>query len=206
MPSLHVLDVMTLVFAAALLVAGCVGEQAAGNQYNNTATVPGPAAVETTLPPETVPTPTQCPVSDNKTYWILTDSVGKVEKGDQLIIRGTTNIPAGESLQLAAYQGVFHPHCKCCYDDQLIAKVNVRTGGGCANTFSHRFDTTNSVPQEYMLVVEYPKPVRPLRTRYSICLRTPHPSGIPGGPGMGLIHLPLRWLSSRQMMWNRVTC
>jgi len=26
MPSLHVLDVMTLVFAAALLVAGCMGE------------------------------------------------------------------------------------------------------------------------------------------------------------------------------------
>ena len=149
--------ILVLLVAAVLLAAGCAGAQpAAIHPMNNSTTMASPVPTIITLAPVTL-NRTPCPVSDNQSSWIMIDPVERIERGEIIRIKGTTNIPAGNHLVLNVYPGSFHPHCRCCYDDQLTADVIIRGGESCANTFSFWFDSTNFVPDEYIITVTYPE-------------------------------------------------
>jgi len=113
-------------------------------------TVPVPAA-------SLIPVRTICPAPDNSSFWITVSPIARIGRGEILRINGTTNIPAGNHLTVFVYPGSFHPHCRCCYDDQLTADVVVRDEGGCANTFSLWFDSSSFLPEEYVISAADPE-------------------------------------------------
>lgn len=192
----HVLIALLLVAGAVMLATGCTGdkpEPATG--------IPGPITtklVPSTLPVTTasfVPVRTTCPVPDNASFWINVSPIARIERGEILRINGTTNIPAGNHLTVFVYPGSFHPHCRCCYDDQLDADVVVRDEGGCANTFSLWFDSSSFLPEEYVISAADPEdntqsptiivPLVENTTPLSI------PAGNPSAPVSGSAVLPV---------------
>jgi len=145
------ITIVLLLLAALVLVAGCSGEKpVAGIPTNDTTatlssmTIPVPT-------PSVAPVRTICPVPDNSSSWINISPIARIDRGGIIRINGTTNLPAGTHLLLSLSQGTFHPHCKCCYDDQLTADVVVRDERGCADMFSFWFDSSNFLPEEYII-------------------------------------------------------
>lgn len=156
MTSFRVTLALVLVMVSMLLVAGCAGERPVNNQPVNvtiTAAPPVPTSLMTT---PVTPVRTICTVYENKSFWITIHPIGSIERGETLWISGTTNVPVGKHLDLNIYSASFHPHCRCCYDDQLTADVIIRGGEGCANTFSLWFDSTSFAPDEYIISARYP--------------------------------------------------
>lgn len=82
-------------------------------------------------------------------------------RGEREMIGGETNIPAGETIRLIVYESAFHPHCKCCYDDDIRVRATVHEGPGCNNTFSYFLDSANLRPQEYVLTAGYGEDISP---------------------------------------------
>jgi hypothetical protein len=145
---------LVMVLVAVLLAAGCIGDHTMNPGVRNTAvTNPPESPVIATEPVASVTT--ICPPLTNGSYWIRIDPVGQVRKGDAFRISGTTNIPAGKTLVLEVYDAAFYPHCKCCFDDLLIADVRILKGDNCGNTFSYSFDSINYAPQEYLVTAAY---------------------------------------------------
>ncbi|MCK9579931.1 MAG: hypothetical protein M0Q92_05705 [Methanoregula sp.] len=102
-----------------------------------------------------LPVSQRCPEREGDPYWIALDPVKDLTRGDQIILRGETNIPVDDTIELIIYESSFHPHCKCCYDDDLRARVRVHKGPGCNNSFMFFFDSMNLRPQEYVLTAMY---------------------------------------------------
>jgi hypothetical protein len=137
-----------------LLVAGCTGQQAMKTPANLTTATVTATSIDTTKASMS-PVGTACPITENRSSWIRIDPMGSIEKGDTVRISGTTNLPAGKTLELSVYDAEYHPHCRCCFDDQLVADVRIRKGDSCGNTFSLWFDSTNYAPQEYLIAATY---------------------------------------------------
>lgn len=111
------------------------------------------ATPTTTRLPELVPA--WCPQRGNESYWITLDPIPDLHRGDTATISGETNIPAGQTLEILVMESSFHTHCKCCFDDDLMAKVTIRKGSSCNRTFTFAFDSTNLRPQEYLVNTRY---------------------------------------------------
>jgi hypothetical protein len=114
---------------------------------------PTTAAQGTSRLPELVPA--WCPQRGNESFWITLGPIPDLHRGDLATISGETNIPVGQTLEILIMESSFHPHCKCCFDDDLIAGVKVRKGSGCNHTFTLVFDSTNLRPQEYLVTARY---------------------------------------------------
>jgi hypothetical protein len=145
---------LVLVMVAVLLVAGCTGGHTMNPPVSTISATTLPVTPGMTAAPVT-PVPTICSPQTNGSYWIRIDPVGDVRKGDAFRINGTTNLPAGKTLDLMVYDAEFHPHCKCCFDDLLTAEVRVLKGDECGNIFSYYIESTNYVPQEDLVTAAY---------------------------------------------------
>jgi hypothetical protein len=172
---------LVLVMVAVLLAAGCAAECPVDIlPVNSTTTVASPVPTVITKAPVT-PVRTICPVSENKSSWITITPIDRIERGEAIRISGTTNVPAGKHLSMHIYPGFFHPHCRCCYDDEMAADVIVRYDGECANTFSFLFDTTNFVPAEYIVTVMCPENSTESNTLIFTILENITPLSVPTG-------------------------
>ncbi|MEN6442546.1 MAG: hypothetical protein ABFC71_02185 [Methanoregula sp.] len=141
---------LVLVIVALLLAAGCAGQPATKTPANSTMSAVSPVPPVVTTAPVTTLMPA-CPLPATGSYWIAMNPVGAARRGDEIHFSGTTNIPAGKTLNLAVYESAFHPHCKCCFDDFFMSDVKIRKGDECRNVFSLDFDSTNFWPQEYLV-------------------------------------------------------
>lgn len=109
-----------------------------------------PPATPPVKAPASAPAVRYCPERGNESPWIALAPVSDISKGDLLMVRGETNLPAGSGIVVDVIDGTFHPHCKCCFDDRIYASVKVRNSSGCNNSFSVSIDTTYLIPQEYV--------------------------------------------------------
>jgi len=145
---------MTFLVAAVLLAAGCAGQPATIPPVNSTTVTVSPTPIVVTTAPVTT-LRTACPPPANGSYWIAINPVDEVRKGDEIHFSGTTNFPAGETLEFAVYESSFHPHCKCCFDETYVSDVKIRKGDECGNVFSLWFDSSNFRSQEYIVTATY---------------------------------------------------
>ena len=146
------LCVKVVLLVVMILGAACIGQPAIKSPANFTTTTVTPIDTTTAM---TTPVRTACPITEIQSSWIRIDPIGRIEKGDTVRISGTTNLPAGKTLELSVYDAEYHPHCRCCFDDQLVADVRIRKGDSCGNNFSLWFDSTNYASQEYLIAITY---------------------------------------------------
>ena len=156
MTSFRVTLALVLVMVVVLLAAGCAGQPAGKPPVNMKTVTESPVPANVTMA-SVIPVGTTCSVHPNGSSWITLNPTDRIERGEAIRINGTTNVPAGKHLTLYMYSSDIHPHCRCCYDDELAADVIVRSNRGCENTFSLWFDTTNFVPAEYIVTAAYPE-------------------------------------------------
>jgi hypothetical protein len=147
--------------------AGCTGPQDTSLQSavetpvvtsppaSPTGTVVTTAALPPAFTPTTLPMQLNCPDRGNESPWIILDQPADLVRGEREMIGGETNVPAGDSIEIVVYESAFHPHCKCCYDDDIRVRAIVHEGPGCNNTFSYLLDSSNLRPQEYVLTARY---------------------------------------------------
>lgn len=154
-----------IITAALILGAGCLGPADSGNRpvaVSNSTSLPAPMTVQPATTPAQAttfttpaPVPTLCPVRGNESFWITLNPINDLHRGDLIDIRGETNIPEGETIEILIMESSFHPHCKCCYDDELVSATTVFQGRSCNRSFALPLDSTNLRPQEFLLMARY---------------------------------------------------
>jgi len=157
------LCVLTIMIAL-ILGAGCLGPADTGDRtipVTITNDLPATQGIQSTpiaaqapiLTPS--PVPIYCPQRGNESSWITLSPVSDLRRGDPFEIRGETNLPVGEHVGIQIYEASFHPHCKCCYDDDLRAVATVYQGSSCNHSFAISLDSTNLRPQDFLVQAQY---------------------------------------------------
>jgi hypothetical protein len=178
-----------IIAAALILGAGCVGPADSGNRpvaVSNSTSLHAPMTVQpaTTPAPATLttpaPVPTICPQRGNESFWISLEPVADLHRGDLIEIRGETNLPEGKTIDILILESSFHPHCKCCYDDELITATTVYQGIGCNRSFAITLDSANLRPQEFLLMARYGEDNEIGNSRIFTIFSNESPSTAPG--------------------------
>jgi hypothetical protein len=126
--------IILLLVTAAVSAAGCTGQPAGEKQ---TADIPVPAirVMKDPAPASVTTVPTICPVPAAGSYWIRINPVNNVSVGDPIVVKGTTNIPAGMVLNVTVshYQFRALPHY---VPPSVSATVVIQKTDTCINSFS----------------------------------------------------------------------
>jgi hypothetical protein len=80
------------------------------------------------------------------------DTIADLHAGEMLVITGTTNLPAGEDLDLHCYRMPLSSGSEKKYDG-FGGRVSIIRGSGLSNTWSFAMDTSAVVPGEYIVKV-----------------------------------------------------
>jgi hypothetical protein len=79
-------------------------------------------------------------------------TIADLHVGEMLVITGTTNLPAGEDLDLHCYRMPLSSSSDNKYDG-FGGRVSIIRGSGLSNTWSFAMDTSAVVPGEYIVKV-----------------------------------------------------
>jgi hypothetical protein len=92
------------------------------------------------------------PISQNGSYWIRINPVNDTTRGDQLVVTGSTSLPADIPLTVELYYWFPSP-TKCSWNTYYSAPIRIESGSDPINTFSSQIDTTGDFPDEAIITV-----------------------------------------------------
>ncbi len=153
------LILFSLIIASAIFSSGCITPQADTNYNPGVNHTLSPAPPVTTLARHWIRID---PISDFKT-----DATFNITGSSELIVKGTTDFPAGTSLRLSIIQ-TYRTR------DVLRTTLEVTANTSGANSFFYRYDMKGNPPGEYIVGIDEPININSASRHFNITSELPY--------------------------------
>jgi hypothetical protein len=144
MTRIYTIILIFLIVVCAIIITGCVS-QTRNERSNITISlskeVPSYPTVRTTA--LVTPTPKECPVPRNGSYWIAIDPISNVSMGNPVFINGSTNIPTGIVLNFDISKVQWRASPSSDMLSHVSGIINIKKTDNCTNQFSIFSNTTD---------------------------------------------------------------